>query len=90
MRDRVFGIAVGGLPVPPPAAPHHRFNMTLDARVGERTRVARDLHDTLLQSAHGLLLRFQTVSQLLPDRPMEAKELDSAIDQTADFITKPG
>jgi hypothetical protein len=37
-----------------------------------------------------LLLRFQTVSQLLPDRPMEAKELDSAIDQTADFITKPG
>jgi signal transduction histidine kinase/ligand-binding sensor domain-containing protein len=68
---------------------HHEFNMTLDARVSERTRVARDLHDTLLQSAHGLLLRFQTVSQLLPDRPMEAKEkLDNAIDQTADFITE--
>ena len=63
--------------------------MTLDARVGERTRIARDLHDTLLQSAHGVLLRFQTVSQLLPDRPMEAKEkLDNAIDQTADFITE--
>jgi len=68
---------------------HHEFAMTLEARVGERTRVARDLHDTLLQSAHGLLLRFQTVSQLLPDRPMEAKEkLDNAIDQTADFITE--
>ena len=68
---------------------HHEFNMTLEARVSERTRVARDLHDTLLQSAHGLLLRFQTVSQLLPDRPMEAKEkLDNAIDQTADFITE--
>ena len=67
----------------------HQFDMTLDARVNERTRIARDLHDTLLQSAHGLLLRFQTVSQLLPDRPIEAKDkLDSAIDQTAGFITE--
>jgi signal transduction histidine kinase len=67
----------------------HQFDMTLEARVSERTRIARDLHDTLLQSAHGLLLRFQTVSQLLPDRPIEAKEkLDNAIDQTADFITE--
>jgi len=68
---------------------HHQFEMTLDARVGERTRIARELHDTLLQSAHGILLRFQTVSQLLPERPVEAKEkLDSAIEQTADFITE--
>jgi signal transduction histidine kinase/ligand-binding sensor domain-containing protein len=66
-----------------------QFDMTLDARVGERTRIARDLHDTLLQSAHGLLLRFQIVSQLLPDRAIEAKEtLDRAIAQTADFITE--
>ena len=67
----------------------HEFEMTLDARVGERTRIARELHDTLLQSAHGVLLRFQTVSQLLPERPTEAKDkLDSAIEQTADFITE--
>jgi signal transduction histidine kinase/ligand-binding sensor domain-containing protein len=66
-----------------------QFEMTLEARVGERTRIARELHDTLLQSAHGVLLRFQTISQLLPDRPKEAKEkLDNAIDQTADFITQ--
>jgi signal transduction histidine kinase/ligand-binding sensor domain-containing protein len=68
---------------------HHEFTMTLDARVGERTRIARDLHDTLLQSFHGLLLRFQTVSQLLPERPIEAKEkLDSAIEQAAGAITE--
>ena len=67
----------------------HQFDMTLEARVGERTRIARDLHDTLLQSFHGLLLRFQTVFQLLPERPMEAKEkLGSAIEQTADAITE--
>src|SRR5262249_38699331 len=46
-------------------------------------------HDTLLQSAHGVLLRFQTVSELLPDRPVEAKaRLDGAIEQTAAFITE--
>ena len=67
----------------------HQFEMTLDARVGERTRIARELHDTLLQGAHGLLLRFQVVSQLLPGRPAEAKEkLDGAIEQTANFITE--
>ena len=67
----------------------NQFDMTLEARVGERTRIARELHDSLLQSFHGLLLRFQTVFQLLPERPMEAKEkLGSAIEQTADAITE--
>jgi signal transduction histidine kinase len=66
-----------------------QFEMTLDARVGERTRIARDLHDTLLQSFHGLLLRFQTVFQLLPERPLEAKDkLGSAIDAAAVAITE--
>src|SRR5271165_445235 len=59
-----------------------QFEMTLEARVGERTRIARDLHDTLLQSFHGLLLRFQAVDNVLPERPAEAKQrLESAIDQ---------
>jgi len=66
----------------------HQFDLTLDARVSERTRIARELHDTLLQSFHGLLLRFQTVFELLPERPMEAKEkLGSAVDQAAAAIT---
>ena len=66
-----------------------QFAITLDARVAERTRIARDLHDTLLQSFHGLLLRFQTVLLLLPERPLEAKEkLESAIDQAAGAITE--
>jgi len=68
---------------------HHEFEMTLEARVGERTRIARDLHDTLLQSFHGLLLRFQTASQLLPEHPIKAKEkLDGAIEQAAEAITE--
>jgi signal transduction histidine kinase len=66
----------------------HQFEMTLDARVGERTRIARELHDTLLQSFHGLLLRFQTVSQLLPERSEAKEKLDSAIEQAAEAITE--
>ena len=67
----------------------HQFNMTLDARVSERIRIARDLHDTLLQSFQGLLLRFQSASKILPARPVEAKQrLDSALDQAAQAITE--
>jgi signal transduction histidine kinase/ligand-binding sensor domain-containing protein len=67
----------------------HQFNMTLEARVSERTRIARELHDTLLQSFHGLLLRFKSASNLLPARPVEAKQrLDSALDQAAEAITE--
>ena len=66
-----------------------QFKLTLEARVGERTRIARDLHDTLLQSFHGLLLRFQSVSQLLPERPLDAKHrLDTTIEEAAEAITE--
>lgn len=68
---------------------HHQFEMALDARVGERTRIARDLHDTLLQSFHALVLKFQTVLNLLPDRPADAKQrLEAALEQADDAITE--
>jgi len=67
---------------------HHQFDMTLEARVSERTRIARELHDTLLQSFHGLLLRFQMVSQLLPEHSQAKEKLDDAIDQAAEAVTE--
>ena len=67
----------------------HAFEATLDARVGERTRIARELHDTLLQGFHGLLLRLQTASYLLAEQPADGKAiLDSAIRQAAKAITE--
>ena len=61
----------------------------LEERVRERTRIARELHDTLLQSFHGTLLHFQAASNLLPTRTAEAKRmLDSAIDMAAQAITE--
>ena len=66
-----------------------RFDIVLEARVDERTRIARELHDTLLQSFQGLLLRFQAVSNLLPAHPAEAKQrVDSAIEQAAIAVTE--
>jgi ligand-binding sensor domain-containing protein/signal transduction histidine kinase len=66
-----------------------QLSVRFEERLAERTRIARELHDTLLQGFHGLLLRFQTVSNLLPERPAEAKQrLESAIDQAAQTITE--
>ena len=64
------------------------LSMRLEGRVDERTRIARELHDTLLQNFQGLLLRFQAVNNLLPSRPEEAaKALRGALDRGAEAIT---
>jgi signal transduction histidine kinase len=65
-----------------------QFNIRIDAQVHERTRMARDLHDTLLQSFQALLPHLQTVSNVLPSRPDEAKRrVDRAIEQATNAIT---
>ena len=65
------------------------LELRFEERVNERTRIARELHDTLLQSFHGLLLSFRAVYDLLPSRPLEAKQgLGSAIDEAVEAITE--
>src|SRR5262249_12476363 len=67
----------------------HDFNMRLDERVNERTRIARELHDTLLQSFQGLMLRFQTARNLMPAHPGKAVEaLDGALDRADQAIAE--
>jgi signal transduction histidine kinase/ligand-binding sensor domain-containing protein len=67
----------------------YQFNMRLEERVGERTRIARDLHDTLLQSFQGLMLHFQTGIDLLPGRPAEArKALEIGLDRADQAIAE--
>jgi len=66
-----------------------QFSMRLEERVGERTRIARELHDTLLQSFQGLMFRFQAVLDLLPSRPVEAREaFEGALDRADQAITE--
>jgi len=65
------------------------FNANLEGRVDERLRVARDLHDTLLQSFQALLLNFHSVTYLLPSRPVEARDaFETAIEHARQAITE--
>jgi len=54
----------------------------LEARLAERERIARELHDTLLQGIQGLIWRFQAATDRIPAdvpaRDMMEKSLDRA------------
>jgi len=59
-----------------------QLDLRFEERLTERSRIARELHDTLLQSFQGAVLRFRAVTYMLPDRPAEARAtLENAIDQ---------
>ena len=67
----------------------YQFNLRLEERVSERTRIARDLHDTLLQSFQALLPRLQAAIYKLPDNAVESrKTLEVAVDQASEAITE--
>lgn len=59
-----------------------KMRARLEDRLAERERIARDLHDTLLQGFQGLILRFQAVANQIPDslpaRTLLERTLDSA------------
>jgi signal transduction histidine kinase len=57
-----------------------RLKAGLEVRLAERERIARELHDTLLQGFQGLVLRFQAIANRIPgDQPLR-----SLVDQTLD------
>jgi signal transduction histidine kinase len=67
----------------------HEFNVRLDERVTERTRIARELHDTLLQSFPGSLLIVQGARNLFPGRSDDGMQtLDKAIHSAAAAIAE--
>jgi signal transduction histidine kinase/ligand-binding sensor domain-containing protein len=67
----------------------HYFDLTLKARVCERTRIARELHDTLLQGFQGVLGIFQAGIYQLPDNAVKARvTLEEALDQASEAIAE--
>ena len=65
-----------------------QYNMRLEERVNERTRIARELHDTLLQSFQGALLKFYAVGHQLPPESEAKQSLDSVIEQVRSAIAE--
>lgn len=66
-----------------------QMNLRFEERLAERTRIARELHDSLLQGFQGLMFRLQAVRDLLPERPTEAAQaLDTALDRGDQVIAE--
>jgi ligand-binding sensor domain-containing protein/signal transduction histidine kinase len=66
-----------------------RLDLQYKERLSERTRIARELHDTLLQSFQGLMLHFQRARNLLPSNPTQAiQRLDSALEGAEQAIVE--
>ena len=53
----------------------HAMRARYDVRLAERTRIAQELHDTLLQGFTGVTLEMNSARRMLDARPNEARQL---------------
>jgi len=60
----------------------------LEERLSERERIARELHDTLLQGFQGLVLRFQAATQSIPANLNARGMMEAALDQADSVIVE--
>src|SRR6201999_1134450 len=65
-----------------------RYRLWIDARNAERERIARDVHDTLLQGAQALLFRLQIWEGDCAVPPSLRKEMTAVIDQTKSIVVE--
>ncbi|HXP00932.1 MAG TPA: two-component regulator propeller domain-containing protein [Luteibacter sp.] len=60
----------------------------LQERHAERERIARELHDTLLQSIQGLTMRFQAIANRVPpEQPLRA-DMERALDRADEALVE--
>lgn len=55
-------------------------------RLVVRAQIARDLHDALLQSVQGLILRFQLIADEIPRARPERAAMESALDEAEEVL----
>ena len=60
--------------------------MREEVRNSERERIARELHDTLLQTIQGLILRFHAIVLRMPDSDPNRQSIESALDAAGSAI----
>jgi signal transduction histidine kinase/ligand-binding sensor domain-containing protein len=66
-----------------------RINLRYEERLAERERIARELHDTLLQGTYGLILRFQAVADHIPASEPTRLQMNEALER-ADQVVAEG
>lgn len=65
-----------------------RMKLQLEVRMLERERIARELHDTLLQGFQGLMLRFQSVADRIPPEQPARAMLEDAMARGDEVLAK--
>nr|WP_229257744.1 sensor histidine kinase [Duganella margarita] len=63
-----------------------RAGARLEATLQERGRIARSLHDNLLQAAQTLILRFHTLNERMPQEPDLQSKLDKVLDYAEQLV----
>jgi ligand-binding sensor domain-containing protein len=58
----------------------------IGGRLEERERIARELHDTLLQGFQGLMLRFQAVMKMLPEHEAAHEMMEKVLDRADEVL----
>jgi signal transduction histidine kinase len=64
------------------------LQLRLEERLSERTRIARDLHDTMLQSFHGVLIKLSVVASRIKDPPEAREQLKAIVEQARQAVTE--
>jgi signal transduction histidine kinase/ligand-binding sensor domain-containing protein len=65
-----------------------RLSARLEERLAERERIARDLHDTLLQGFQGLILRFHNAMMEIPEREPARQMMETALDRADEVMAE--
>ena len=65
-----------------------RMREQLEERLEERERIARVLHDTLLQGMQGLILRFQAASERISPHDPAREMMESALDRADEVLVE--
>lgn len=65
-----------------------RLQAGLRERMAERERIARELHDTLLQGVQGLILKFQSATRQVPPELPARDQLERALDRAEDVVVE--
>jgi signal transduction histidine kinase/ligand-binding sensor domain-containing protein len=60
----------------------------MEERLEERERIARDLHDTLLQSVQGLILKFHAVAKQIPSAEPAHEALEKTLDHADEVLAE--
>jgi signal transduction histidine kinase len=63
-----------------------RMRNGLEERVAERERIARELHDTLLQGVQGLILKIQAVTEEIPHDAPARQMMEDALDRADEVL----